>query len=105
MSKSFLIDLESRTHQWSATLTVWEINGHKSWRKFQQRLHNGMLVEKGRGPKRTDRLDPTDDRAGRIEGEERNVLVGDDSIKDVQARYGHDRRIRRVHWVPTKPRR
>lgn len=42
-----------------------------------------MLVEKGGGPERTDRLDPTDDRAGRIEGEERNVLVGDDSIKDV----------------------
>lgn len=42
-----------------------------------------MLVEKGGGSERTDRLDSANGRVGRIEGEERNVSVGDGSIKDV----------------------
>ena len=99
MRKSFLIEWGSRTHQWSATLAVWEVHRHETWRKFQEGLDNGMLVEKSGGPKRTDRLDPADDRTGCIEGKERNVSVSDDSIEDVQAGYGHDRRVRRVNGV------
>ena len=75
--------MESRTHQWSATLGIWEINRHESWRNFQEGLHYGMLVEEGGGPKRTDRLDPARDRAGRIESKEGNISVGDDSVEDV----------------------
>lgn len=59
-----------------------------------------MLVEKGCGPERTDRLDPANGRVGRIEGEERNVSMGDDGIEDVEAGYGHHRRVRRVNGVP-----
>jgi len=64
-----------------------------------------MLVEKGGGSKRTGRPNPTDGRVGRVEGEERNVSVGDNIIEDIQARYGHDRRVRRVYGVPTEERR
>jgi len=58
-----------------------------------------MLVEKGSGPERTDRLDPANGRAGCIEGKERNVSVVYNGIDDVKARYGHDWRVRRVNGV------
>lgn len=74
---------QSRTHQWSATLSVWEINRHEARRELQEGLHHGMLVEESGDAKRADRLDPADGCAGRIEGEERDVSVGDDSIEDV----------------------
>jgi len=64
-----------------------------------------MFVEEGGGPKRTDGPNPTEGRVGRIEGEERNVSVGDNIIEDIEARYGHDGRVRRVYGVPTEGRR
>ena len=64
-----------------------------------------MLIEKGGGPERTDRLDSADGRVGRIEGDERNVSVGDDSVKDGQTGYGHDGRVRRVCGIPSEYRR
>ena len=96
------MERRSRTHQRSATPAIWEINRCESWRKFQEGLHDGVLIEEGGGAERTDRLDSADDRTGCIEGEERDVSVGDNSVEDVKAGDGHDRRGRRVYGVPTK---
>lgn len=96
------MEWRSRTHQRSATLAVWKINRYKSRRKFQKGLHDGVLIEQGGGAERTDRLDSADDRTGCIEGEERDVPVGDNSIENVKAGYGHHRRGRRVYGVPTE---
>ena len=42
-----------------------------------------MLFEQSGGSEGTDRLDRANGRVGRIEGEERNISVGEDSIEDV----------------------
>lgn len=102
MGKYFSTEWKLRTHQWSATLGIWEVNRYQTWRKFQEGLHNCRLFEKSGSSKRTDRLDPANGRTGRIEGEERNVSVGGDSIDDVQARNGHYRRGGRVYGVGAK---
>ena len=91
-----------RTHQWGATLGIRKVNGYQTRGKFQEGLHDCRFFEKGGGSKRTGGLDPTNGSVGRVEGEERNVSVGGDSVEDVQARNRYHGRGGRVYGVAAK---